>query len=406
VNIVSTYHQEVVSAVRAPNTDMSSRCVVFDGLAVITGGQVTRAKAFLRRFRMYDPQSRLIVLKSCDGWLEPDDKSEIEVIAVSLPQARGRAVGRMLWQNMLLPRFLKSVGADIYLSFSHYLPYTMPRGVTTIMGIANYAPFSELAKQAEVSLSGRLRLTMLKATILRSAKQAHKVIALSEALRRTLLLCGIQASKVAVIPNGVEQSLPTALTSDREQLAAYGIHGPFLLSVSHFYRYKNFERLIQAYAGLSEELRGGLPLVLIGEPHDRSYFQEIRRLITDRNLVNNVIVIPGLPGDRLSAFYRAATLFLFFSLVENSPNILLEAMSHGAPILASGIQPMPEFGQDAVRYVDPLDVPAMTLEMTALLNDAPAREALAKRAPAQAAHFNWDDFTAKVVSLYASSRNI
>lgn len=378
------------------------RCVVFDGLAVITGGQVTRAKAFLQRFRHYDPQSRLIVLKSHGDWVPVNAGSNMEVVEVSLPKGRWRAIGRMVWQNLFLPRLLTSAGADIYLSFSHYLPRTMPGRLMTIMGVSNFAPFSDLAKEAEVSRIGRLRLTLLKATILRSAQQARIVIALSEALRRTLIECGIEKQKVVVISNGVDR-LPAATTKGNDRhLAQFGIHGEFLLYVSHFYRYKNFARLVQAYAGLSDELRARYALVLIGEPHDRAYYREVVSLIHAAGLASRVVVIPGLSGEQLVPFYQATTLFLFFSLVENSPNILLEAMAHGAPVLASGIEPMPEFGQEAVQYVDPLDVPAMTHGITRLLKDGPAREALRKQAPLQAAHFNWDDFTAHVVALYAT----
>jgi glycosyltransferase involved in cell wall biosynthesis len=382
---------------------MGRRCVVFDGLAVITGGQVTRAKAFLRRFRQYDSASRLIVLKSHGDWIAPGAESDIEVVLVSLPQGRCRAIGRMVWQNLSLPRFLTSMGADVYLSFSHYLPRTMPRRVLTIMGVANFAPFSDLAKEAEVSMGGRLRLTLLKSTILRSAQQARIVIALSEALRRTLIACGVDARKVAVIPNGVDVPAGVATKDEAPRLAQLGIHGEFLLYVSHFYRYKNFARLVQAYAGLSDELRARYALVLIGEPHDRAYYREVVSLIHAAGLAGRVVVIPGLSGEQLVPFYRATALFLFFSLVENSPNILLEAMAHGAPVLASAIEPMPEFGQDAVQYVDPLDVPAMTHGITRLLEDGPARETLRKQTPVQAARFNWDDFTAHVVALYATA---
>ena len=91
---------------------------------------------------------------------------------------------------------------------------------------------------------------------------------------------------------------------------------------------------------------------------------------------------------------------MFPSLAENSPNILLEAMACGVPVLASQIAPMPEFGQEAVRYVDPLDVESMTKEITVLLADPEARESLGQRARVQARRYTWDDFTAKVVGLY------
>jgi glycosyltransferase involved in cell wall biosynthesis len=380
---------------------MARRCVVFDGLAVITGGQVTRAKAFLQRFRKYDPLSRLVVLRSQGNWIPTEERLGLEVIDVSLPRGSFRAVGRMLWQNLRLPGLLKRLDANVYLSFSHYLPATMPSRVMTIMGVANFAPFSELAKQAEVTSKGKLRLATLKRTILSSAKRARRVIALSEALQRELVRLGVNEEKIVVIPNGVEvpAQLDTALDGGGE-INQCGVSGEFLLYVSHFYRYKNFERLIRAYAGLSHELRDQFALVLIGEPHDKEYYREVEALIDLLGMRGRVVIVPGLPSRDLVGFYRTASLFVFPSLVENSPNILLEAMACGVPVLASQIEPMPEFGQEAVRYVDPLDVESMTKEITVLLADPEARELLGQRARVQARRFTWDDFTAKVVGLY------
>lgn len=381
---------------------MARRCVVFDGLAVITGGQVTRAKAFLQRFRKYDPLSRLVVLRSQGNWIPTEERLDLEAVELSLPRGSFRALGRMLWQNLRLPGLLKRLEADVYVSFSHYLPATMPSGVTTIMGVANFAPFSELAKQAEVTWRGKLRLALLKRTILSSTKRARWVIALSGALRRDLVKFGVDDGKVVVIPNGVE--VPTQLDTAPDgggEVNQGAVAGEFLLYVSHFYRYKNFERLIKAYAGLSSQLRDRFSLVLIGEPQDKKYHREVEALIEALGMRNRVMIIPGLPGRDLANFYCATSLFLFPSLVENSPNILLEAMAHGAPVLASRIDPIPEFGQDAVRYVDPLDVESISKEITVLLADPEARESLGRRARVQARRFTWDDFTAKVVGLYA-----
>ncbi len=383
---------------------MTQRCIVFDGLVVITGGQVTRATAFLRRFRNYDRISRLVVLRSQGDWIPDDERLSLEIIDVAIPRGRFRAAGRMLWQNLRLPWLLKQLHADVYLSFSHYLPRTLPSGLMTIMGVTNFAPFSDLAMQAEIAAQSKLRLVMLKRTILSSATRAHRVVALSGALRRSLVQLGVDEKKISVIPNGVDVSSDPGLdAAGKRERDHCGVNGKFLLYVSHFYRYKNFERLIKAYAGLSLELRDQFLLVLIGEPRDAGYYREINALIETLGMTSRVVVIPGLSSADLVEFYRSASVFVFPSLVENSPNVLLEAMAHGVAVLASQIQPIPEFGQDAVRYVDPLNVEVMTKEIGALLSDQETRNELAKRARIQAQRFSWDEFTSRVVNLYAQA---
>jgi len=95
-------------------------------------------------------------------------------------------------------------------------------------------------------------------------------------------------------------------------------------------------------------------------------------------------------------------LFVFPSLIENSPNILLEAMAHGVPVIASAAAPMPEFGGTAIGYFDPLSVDSIRQSIEQALTDRTDRAVLASACRAQAARFTWDRFTARVVALYRS----
>ncbi len=61
--------------------------------------------------------------------------------------------------------------------------------------------------------------------------------------------------------------------------------------------------------------------------------------------------------EEIHSFYLKSNAFIFASSCENMPNILVEAMSSGLPILCSSNQPMPEFlGDDHEFYFDPTSV--------------------------------------------------
>ena len=92
---------------------------------------------------------------------------------------------------------------------------------------------------------------------------------------------------------------------------------------------------------------------------------------------------------------------MFPSLIENSPNILLEAMAYGAPVLAGKHDPMPEFGGSAVRYFDAFDSTAIAREISAALADEPGLAQMREAARARAQHYSWDVFTKHVIALYA-----
>jgi glycosyltransferase involved in cell wall biosynthesis len=376
--------------------------VLLDFLAARTGGQLTRARAFLGRVREHDPETRLHVLHATGALGFLADRTDLVVDEVRFAE-RGVALQRIAWQNARLPALLASTGASAYLTFSHDLPIRFPASIPAIVGVSNLAPFCADARAAETRMMARLRLDLLARAIVSSARRARCVIALSETCRTMLVERGIDAGKIEVIPNGVDVLPGIEDPAARAQLlGSMGIRSDYLLYVSHFYRYKNFERLVRAFAAIAPARRAGLQLVLVGRPWDADYHREVAALAAALGIADDTCIIPGAGGVELSTLYASARLFVFPSLIENSPNILLEAMAHGVPVVASDVAPMPEFGGDAIGYFDAGSADSMRAAIERALEDPEPRESIARRTRAQAALFTWDRFTARVVALYRS----
>jgi glycosyltransferase involved in cell wall biosynthesis len=374
--------------------------ILLDFLSDPVGGLLTSARAFLNRARRFDPKSRLVVLEVNAGVSRSvADPAAFEWVNLVRPDGL-RGWRRVAWQNLELPALARRWNADSYVSLSHYLPVTLPRGIRSIIGISNLAPFSSDAHAAEQDWRKRLRLRILRTTILSAAQRADKVIALSHACRTELISRGIAENKISVIPNGVtlqpcigtERALPSAL-ADTE----------FILSVSHFHRYKNFERLIAAYSRLADDLRARYKLILVGAPQDPSYVASLRALIASHEMGGSVRLIEGAYGEELTALYRNCAAFVFPSLVENSPITLLEAMAHGVPVAASDIPPMREMGGDAAIYFDPHSAEAIATAIALTLTDNGLREKLRALGPKRARLFDWDHFSEDLVRLYRES---
>lgn len=367
---------------------------------------MTRARAFLEHMRQYDPDSELWVLQEHNALGALVQRNDLQVVNVE-PPAGPRALHRMLWQNLRLPALARHISADTYLSFSHYLPWTLPTSIDSVIGVANLAPFSAEALRAEPTWRGRVRLKLLRKTILSSVQRAKHVIALSQTCRDVLMGEGIAANKISVISNGVDLPTPErhqerkgkgCLLADLRE--RHGIRGDFLLYVSHFYPYKNFHRLIEAFGLLPAGLRERHQLVLVGAPHNRDYYASVIAAVQGSPSRANIVVIPGLHAPDLAALYRATSLFVFPTLVENSPNILLEAMAHGAPVLAGAHQPMPEFAADAAGYFDALSARSMSGTMATTLADPQRLSELRAAGPVRAGRYSWNAFTRAVVALY------
>ena len=373
-----------------------AKIIIFDFLSDPMGGLLTSARAFLRRVRRFDSDTRIVVLE-LNGSISSSIENSAEFEWVNIQKPGGwSGWRRMLWQNMNLPSLIRQYEAGVYVSLSHYLPWTIPGHVKTIVGVSNLAPFSQDAYRAEIKLSKKLRLLMLRRGIVSAARRADRVIALSETCLGELTCRDVPLEKISVVPNGVD--FPVSQAGEGEAICA--MEGEFILCVSHFYRYKNHERLVRGYALLPESLRQRYRLLLVGRPYDAVYFESIKQLVAHLNLTERVSLIAGLYGAELSTHYRRCAMFVFPTLIENSPITLLEAMAHGAPVAAADIPAMREFGGNAVMYFDPHSEMAMAKAMEAMLVDAAARDRLRALGSQRAQQYTWDGFTEKLVLLY------
>ena len=75
---------------------------------------------------------------------------------------------------------------------------------------------------------------------------------------------------------------------------------------------------------------------------------------------------------KVAPFYAMAEVFVLPSLSEGSPNVLLEAMAAGLPIVATEVGGIPEIAADGVNalLVPPRDAEALLCAVQMLLGDA------------------------------------
>lgn len=375
------------------------RTVLINLLSVRAGGQITRAKAFMNRIRQFDPESRVIVLQEASLQNLFDCAAhDIEIVKVRFMIRGAIALQRMAWENAAMPGLMVRMGVDTYITFSHYLPYRFPKSVYSIVAVSNLAPFSKAALSAE-SFAKNVKMFLQKISILSSVGRASAVVALSRTCKNVLVQNGVDSNNIAVIPNGVSQN-PDTHVSGGKVVRKSNIDRQYILYVSHFHRYKNHLRLVNAFSSLSEHNRSSFQLVLVGGIFDKKYFREVVSKIDSSGMMGEIVVIPGLYARELSEVYSRATLFVFPSLIENCPNILLEAMSYGLPILSGSLDPMPEFCGEAAMYFDPLSVSDLKEKLECCLTNKEARDLMAAKARARSSNYSWDSFTEEVTSIY------
>ena len=109
---------------------------------------------------------------------------------------------------------------------------------------------------------------------------------------------------------------------------------------------------------LSEEkgvlnLAEAIPLVLQQEPRarflivgDGPLHDRMRAYVEDRNLQGRVTMVDRVPGKAVPRYLNELKLCVLPSYTEGMPNIVLEAMACGAPVLATPVGAIPDLIQD------------------------------------------------------------
>lgn len=104
--------------------------------------------------------------------------------------------------------------------------------------------------------------------------------------------------------------------------------------------------------------------------------------------------------NELVYLYQSAKVFAYPSLYEGFGIPILEAFSSGCPVIASNVTSIPEVGEGAALYFDPLSEEEMGQTLLRVLNNSVLHEELKERGYARAKHFSWTETALRTLAVY------
>ena len=299
-------------------------------------------------------------------WNEPFRARHPNLATVRVRSPRNR-VGRVLFEQAVLPAQIAIHNVDLWLGTCNYLPlFTAAR---TVLLIQSHQFFTN----PEAFTRGRG--AWLRLITSRSVAKANLVGVQCESAGQTLRkYIPLAPEKLRVIFNRVPE-MATDFGFDIWSLL--GVRCPYLVYISGFYPFKNHARLVEAFRRIKTRIPG-LKLLLVGGGDRANRF---------RNLDPDVMVTGRVPDAAIPALYRNALASLFPSLEETFGLPVLEAMSVGCPVITSARSSMAELASDAAVLVDPCDPVSIADGMARVIEDPDLRKDLSRRGPLRAAAF-------------------
>jgi glycosyltransferase involved in cell wall biosynthesis len=209
--------------------------------------------------------------------------------------------------------------------------YAYPDGhAAVLLGERLKIPVLITARGTDINLFSRMPL--IRPMVRDALKRAKGVIAVSNALKERILELGIDPGKVAVIRNGIDRSIfhPGSKAEARDRLRL-DAGSQIIITVGALVPLKGIDRLIDAVALMGNRK---VKLYIIGEGPERA---SLEARIEAHHLSDRIFLVGSQPQSELSQWYSAADLFCLASSREGCPNVVIEAMACGTPVVVSDV---------------------------------------------------------------------
>jgi teichuronic acid biosynthesis glycosyltransferase TuaC len=178
-----------------------------------------------------------------------------------------------------------------------------------------------------------------RSLVSRTVRAADGVITVSEDLRRLAIALGAPPHKVTTILNGCDRDVfYPGERGDARRAVGSDVREQVVLYVGSLFRAKGVGELLEAFSGLTAA-RPHARLVCIGDGPCRA---DMLRGAASAGVADRVKLLGRQPSEVVAAWMRAADVFCLPSYSEGCPNVVVEALACGRPVVATEVGGIPE----------------------------------------------------------------
>jgi len=230
-----------------------------------------------------------------------------------------------------------------------------------------------------------------------AAGVADRIITVSRALRDGVVALGADAGRTVVLRNGVDATRFRPVDRDAAR-SRYQVDGSrkTVVAVGRLHPLKGFDLVIDAIATLP-----GVQLLIAGSGGERD---ALLARAAEHGVSDRVRLIGQQSHDDLAALYSCADVLVLASSHEGWPNVLLEAMACGTPVVATDVGGTAEIvmAPEAGLIIEQRTANAIAAALQTLFAAPPERAATRRYAE----HYSWDETSRGQERLFESLRPI
>ncbi|MDQ6908756.1 MAG: glycosyltransferase family 4 protein [Chloroflexota bacterium] len=244
----------------------------------------------------------------------------------------------------------------------------------------------------------RALLAPQRSLVRTAARHADRTIALDAILVPDVMRnLGLPRERIAIVPNGIDVERVDRLVGT---VVPPTDGPPVIVSLARIEPNKGLDVLAAALGIVREQLPAGWKWLHIGDGAARP---QVEAAIERAGIGGHATLLGRLPDAALHRTLAAATLFVHPTRYEGSPLVMLEAMAHRLPIVASAVGGIPDkvIPGETGWLVPPDDPAALGAAICSALGQPPAiLRAVGERGRARVvAHFGLGHVVDELIAL-------
>lgn len=292
------------------------------------------------------------------------------------------------WHRISVPRALRKINPDIYLSPDFFLPPALPCPGIVIIHDLNFEHFPDFVPRAYRK--------MYPSWTQQAAKSSTRILTVSQFSKNDIInRYNIEAEKIDVVYCGVNSFIkPVSESAISEAKHRFGIEHDYFVVPGTVHPRKNTNRIISAYEIFRK--RSSRPLDLVFAGNNKFQTVEVGQALKDNSFSKDIIFTGRVSEEDMNALIQGANVLLFVSLFEGFGLPILEAAKARVPVLTSANTSMQEIAGKTALLVDPYSTEEIAQGMLQISHDSDLRQNLISSGMTLPEKYSWD-ITAELI---------
>lgn len=243
-------------------------------------------------------------------------------------------------------------------------------------------------QEGGLALAHRVMRPLTKVVWSRAGALVVNGVGLKERAERTLT-----GKQIELVPNGIDTGLFHPAEEPRKRGDKIR-----LLFVGRLHAQKGLAHVLHALVALEARELERVELEFVGSGPEEN---ALKALVSTLGLAERVRFSGWVGRNDIPAHYRDSDVFVFPSYEEGMPNVVMEAMASGLPVIATDIPGVRQLVEDGSSgcLVPVADVEALRQAISTLVSDREARSRMGLKGRELACRSNWASVADRYLDL-------